>query len=616
VQGRYTNGSTAPCTEEASSTSGQFVHIEQSSGFRDSPETYAPLIEAVQEVYPLLSNETTSPRRLQNEAVSEEPVLGIDGEDLPTGGSGLVIEGPGADGSTVQGMAVFNAPKHGLRADAPNVTVQDVHVGLRPNGEVAGNGHSPGTGASVGALRMDGDEFAILGTVVSGNRSEGIQASGQDGLIRENVVGADVDLQTAIPNAGTGIQVGGSSAIVRANVVFGNEQSGVVVTGGGNVTLGYGPEATLPDMPSVIEGGEGNAVIQNDGVGIRVDNTKGTAVRGNRVYGNGERGLRLADPYDGNDAGDTDEGVNRGQNYPVDVSTSGCDDSGSPTTVDIGYRVRSNADSASASNYGDSGLAVDFYTTDPGELQGKTYLGTDRYMAPNAGTLVSTSLDAGDASCTDKLVAAATDADGNTSQFTPTSTTLPVELVFFRGKQSGTQSVLLQWQTATETDNAGFEVQRRAADRDGAAWMKLDFVESKAPDGTIEEPLSYRFEDEELPFAADRLEYRLRQVDVSGAVEATAPIVIDRPVDKLELRTMSPNPVRSQLRVRLTVPGRHPGQLGIYDVLGRRVRTVEQGALEGREQLGVDVSGLSSGTYFLRVQAGGQSVIERFRVVR
>ena len=47
VQGRYTNGSAAPCTQEATHANGRFIHLEQQRSFRESPTRYAALIEAV-----------------------------------------------------------------------------------------------------------------------------------------------------------------------------------------------------------------------------------------------------------------------------------------------------------------------------------------------------------------------------------------------------------------------------------------------------------------------------------------------------------------------------------------------------------------------------------------
>ena len=195
------------------------------------------------------------------------------------------------------------------------------------------------------------------------------------------------------------------------------------------------------------------------------------------------------------------------------------------------------------------------------------------------------------------------------------SAPLPVELAGFEGTTTD-GGVRLSWQTVSETNNTGFEIQRKAAEDAGTAWTEVGFVPSRAEGGTTNEPLRYQFTDADLPFAADRLEYRLRQVDVDGTTDVTDPVEIARTVNKLELRKTLPNPARGQATVRFAVPDAQDVSLGLYDVLGRRVRTVQQGQLEGRQELQVDVSNLSSGTYFLRLQAGGTTHTQRLSIVR
>ena len=190
---------------------------------------------------------------------------------------------------------------------------------------------------------------------------------------------------------------------------------------------------------------------------------------------------------------------------------------------------------------------------------------------------------------------------------------LPVEMAGFEARTKS-DAVRLIWQTASEKNNAGFEVQRRAGGT--SSWEEIDFVDSKAEGGTTNEPLSYRFTDEDLPFAADRLEYRLRQVDLDGTATLTDPVSIERTVEELQLKKTFPNPARSQATVRFAVPQRQEVTLELYDVLGRQVQTVSDGEVQGRRELQVDLSGLASGMYFLRLNAEGQTETQRLTVVR
>jgi len=84
----------------------------------------------------------------------------------------------------------------------------------------------------------------------------------------------------------------------------------------------------------------------------------------------------------------------------------------------------------------------------------------------------------------------------------------------------------------------------------------------------------------------------------------------------VELLSTYPNPTRNQATVRFAVPERQKVTLQLYDVLGRRVQTIVDGELEGRQETQVDVSGLSSGVYFLRLQASEKMKTQRMTVVR
>lgn len=180
--------------------------------------------------------------------------------------------------------------------------------------------------------------------------------------------------------------------------------------------------------------------------------------------------------------------------------------------------------------------------------------------------------------------------------------------------------VRLSWTTTSETNNAGFQVQRRA---EGGSWTDLQFVEGA---GTTSEPQTYRFTDTDLPYAADSVFYRLKQIDTGGTTSLTDPITIGRggPAG-LELLGTAPNPASRQITVRYGIPEatasktRGPARLRLYDLLGREVRSVRlggSGTVAGRHKRGLDVSGLAPGTYVLRLEAGGQVATRKVTVVR
>lgn len=217
---------------------------------------------------------------------------------------------------------------------------------------------------------------------------------------------------------------------------------------------------------------------------------------------------------------------------------------------------------------------------------------------------------------------------------------LPVELASFEATKAQAggagQEVELSWTTASESGNAGFKIQRRvegspsSGSSPGGTWKEVGFRESKAPGGTTTEAKTYRFTDEDLPYAADTLSYRLRQVDVSGTAQTTDPVRVARSgVSSLQLKETYPNPASRRVTVRFAIPENAastsaPGAGGaatlrLYDVLGREVRTVRldaSGAEAGRHETQLSVQDLASGVYVLRLRMGGNAQTQRLTVVK
>jgi len=192
------------------------------------------------------------------------------------------------------------------------------------------------------------------------------------------------------------------------------------------------------------------------------------------------------------------------------------------------------------------------------------------------------------------------------------SSPLPVEIAGLQVQQTGDR-VVLTWVTASETNNAGFQVQRTTPRR--AQWTDLGFVRGT---GTTTQRQTYRFADADAPYAADSLIYRLRQVDTDGSETLSERVTFQRSVpETVRLQSTFPNPARTQATVRFALPQRTDVSLRVYDVLGRRIATLRRGSVEaGRQQMQVDVADFASGVYFLRLKAGDVTRTQKVTVVR
>jgi hypothetical protein len=151
------------------------------------------------------------------------------------------------------------------------------------------------------------------------------------------------------------------------------------------------------------------------------DDTVGNSIRANSIFENGHLGIEIDgfnSPPTPNDAGDADEGPNRIQNFPEVVSVVWNDGGG---TLDLAYGVPTDPTNASYP------LDVDFYLADADGQEGAVWLAADSYAAADfaAGTpRLAQLVPAAAVAPGDVLVATATDAAGNTSEFS-TAVTVP-----------------------------------------------------------------------------------------------------------------------------------------------------------------------------------------------
>lgn len=199
--------------------------------------------------------------------------------------------------------------------------------------------------------------------------------------------------------------------------------------------------------------------------------------------------------------------------------------------------------------------------------------------------------------------------DDPTVAFNP-SNALPVELAVFDVKSDG-RTAQLQWRTVSERNNAGFAVQHRGAT---AEWERLGFVEGA---GTTTDPQTYRFNSEALD--AGRHTFRLKQVDTDGTTHFSEPKTLAI-ASNHRLRVGGPNPLRQgqTAEVRYAPSQSKTVTLGLYNLLGQRVRTLFEGRVDPAEPLSdaVRSEGLSSGVYFLQVRGDAVMSTRRITVVQ
>ena len=156
-------------------------------------------------------------------------------------------------------------------------------------------------------------------------------------------------------------------------------------------------------------------------------------------------------------------------------------------------------------------------------------------------------------------------------------------------------NVTLNWITATEINNKGFEVQRS---NDGKTWTSLDFVASKAPNGNSTTPISYSYSDL-LPDQGINY-YRLRQINLDNNVTFNSKTVSYNNNQNSEL-SIYPNPVRSGEHIKV----RGAATRATYRILSvSGAQVINPTPLNNNT---IDVSTLAAGIYFLQIQTNNSS---------
>ncbi len=189
-------------------------------------------------------------------------------------------------------------------------------------------------------------------------------------------------------------------------------------------------------------------------------------------------------------------------------------------------------------------------------------------------------------------------------------TPIPVELAHFSVSTTD-QSARLSWTTASETNNAGFHVEHRAPGVE--QFESVGFVDGH---GTTDAPRRYRFP--AGPLDPGRHVFRLQQVDLDGSSTRSDTVAVQVRLDGDARVTVAPHPISDAATVTVQVPTGQQVEVALYDMLGRRIRTLYDGRLSGQQShaLPLRTEGLSSGSYLLRTEGKEFHTTQRVTVVR
>lgn len=392
------------------------------------------------------------------------------------GGAPSVVSG-NLIGTNAAGDAPLRAT-YGVQTDGANAG-SFVIGGTAPGSRNVISGNSAGV-----AIFSVGTDIEVLGNYI-GTTADGLSALGAGGGAGVLITGGALTV--------TGVQIGNGTVAGR-NVIAGNGNFA-----GAGIDLGAGAISTsirgnsigvnangdpLPNandgitvdgdaVDNIIGGtapGEGNAIANNLGAGVRVIAGTGNRIVRNSIQDNGGPGILLGTGATNaaNDLDDVDTGPNNLQNTPEIISADLAPD------LQIAVSIDSAAASATAP------IEIDFYEADSAiSGEGRRYIGSATLPVTPGGQTLSlgalTGITAGDS-----IVATATDADGNTSPFSA-----PVSLPAYEVDSTGDAGDAAPGDDICETATPG-ECTLRAAIQESNAHAGPDAITFAIPGAGVQ----------------------------------------------------------------------------------------------------------------------------------
>lgn len=192
--------------------------------------------------------------------------------------------------------------------------------------------------------------------------------------------------------------------------------------------------------------------------------------------------------------------------------------------------------------------------------------------------------------------------------------TLPVELTTFVANSNNGNTVSLDWETSTEVNNYGFEIERKITSANTSdSWENLGFVQGA---GNSNSHKFYSYIDNSLS-GGNTFAYRLKQLDINGQFEYSDIVEVNVIPNSFILEQNYPNPFNPNTKISYRLPYRTNVQLTIYDVLGKEIKQIENEIKEsGLYSVEFDANELPSGVYYYSLKAGDFSQTRKMMLVK
>lgn len=172
------------------------------------------------------------------------------------------------------------------------------------------------------------------------------------------------------------------------------------------------------------------------------------------------------------------------------------------------------------------------------------------------------------------------------------SNPLPIELIKFNANYVDEKYILLDWQTASESNNDYFTVERS---QNGVKWGEVVSINGA---GNSSDLLNYSTIDDNPYFGVSY--YRLKQIDFNGKFSYSQIKSVNTNILENLKMEIFPNPADDQI----TITGNESDlkQVEIYNTHGQNVTALTTFNLSDKSKLLINLSNLNAGMYYIKTK--------------
>lgn len=188
---------------------------------------------------------------------------------------------------------------------------------------------------------------------------------------------------------------------------------------------------------------------------------------------------------------------------------------------------------------------------------------------------------------------------------------LPVTYLYLTAKPIENSYIQLDWATASERDNSGFDIERS---EDGINFKKIGFVNGS---GTTTSATTYTQNDYQV-VAGIHYYYRLKQIDYSGSYDYSNIVSAKLTGDVKESVAIYPNPntESDQLKIDIVSGNASVASVKVYDVVGKLVMNEKMPISAGYNSSAISKTNLATGTYTVSVVLNEKVITQKLNVIR